>query len=95
MKVMRMLMIRLMVRIHGIVIRIIHRIVIHPAHRAHMRKIVVRLRSVQYAVLLLFHVRTPLVAHAPTIMSESRLAVLVGTITVRAIRNGDLLQVGT
>ena len=92
---MMMLMIRLMVHTHSIVIRIIHRIVIHPAHRASMRENVVRLRSVQYAVLLRLHVKTPLVAHAPTIMSESRLAVLVGSITVHAIRTGDLLQIRT
>ena len=86
-------MIRLMVPIHSIVIRIIHHIVIHPAHRASMRKNVVRLRSAHYAVLLRFHVKTPLVAHAPTIMSVSRLAVLVGAISVHAIREGDLLQI--
>ena len=85
----------MMVHIHSIGIRIIHFIVIHPGHDASTRKIAVKHRSVQRAVLLRLHVKTPLVAHDPTVMSESRLAVLVGAIAVHAVREGDLLQVRT
>ena len=92
---MMMLMVRLTVRIHSIVIRITHRNVIHPTHRANMRRNIVKLCSVRHAVLLRLHVKTPLVADTPTIMFESRLAVLVGAIAVHAIKEGNLLQIRT